>query len=143
MCTSKFKTMPEMSVLNRVGHVGLVGHSRGSFPWVKLLDHSCGLNLWVILVGGSNLSVKLVGYSHGSFSLFSQWNDALCRRWNKRKLKNWVKNTALKLCIGAHNNPVKHPRRRFLQKQITGFSCEIFLEKAPSQKSDRVRNTPL
>ena len=30
------------SVLNRVGHVGLVGHSGGSFSWVKLVGHSRG-----------------------------------------------------------------------------------------------------
>ena len=40
-------------------------------------------------------------------------------------------------------NSVKHPRRRFQQKQIMAFSCQIFLEKTPFQTSDRVRNTPL
>ena len=40
-------------------------------------------------------------------------------------------------------NPVKNPRRRFLKKQIMAFSYKIFLEKAPSQTPDWVRNTPL
>ena len=44
---------------------------------------------------------------------------------------------------GRMKNPVKHPRRRFLQKQIIAFSCKIFLKKAPSQTPDWVRNTPL
>ena len=44
---------------------------------------------------------------------------------------------------GRMKNPVKHPRQRFLQKQIMAFSCKIFLEKALSQTPDWVRNTPL
>ena len=39
--------------------------------------------------------------------------------------------------IGAHEAPSQRPRPILLQKQIIGFSCEIFLEKATSQKSER------
>ena len=48
------------SVLNSMGHVGLVGHSRGSMWWVKLVDHSRGLNSWVILVGETRESFSWV-----------------------------------------------------------------------------------
>ena len=64
-----------------------------------------------------------------------------------KKFKNCIKNTAFKLCYntneGHMKNPVKHPRPRFLQKQIMAFSCKIFLEKAPSQMPEWFRNTPL
>ena len=36
-------------MLNRVGHVGLVGHSLESFSWVTLVGHSRESNPWVIL----------------------------------------------------------------------------------------------
>ena len=73
-----------MGVLNRLGQVGLVGHScgsnlwvilvgktRGSFSWIKLVGHSRSSNSWGILVGhtrGPFLWVKLVGYSRGLLS---------------------------------------------------------------------------
>ena len=44
---------------------------------------------------------------------------------------------------GRMKNSVKHPERRFLQKQIMAISCKIFSEKAPSQTRDWVRNTSL
>ena len=69
------------SVLNRVGHVGLVGHSRGSFSWVILVGHSCGLFSWVILVGysrGSFLWVILVGQTCGSLS----WVKLVGHSWS-------------------------------------------------------------
>ena len=44
---------------------------------------------------------------------------------------------------GRRKNPVKNSRRRLLQKQIMAFSYKIFLEKAPSQTPDWVRNTHL
>ena len=69
------------SVLNRVGHVGLVGHSRGSFSWVVLVGHSCGSNSWVILVahsGGSNSWVKHVGHSCWSFLVIHYHWSFLC-----------------------------------------------------------------
>ena len=51
--------------------VGLVGQTRASFSWVKLVGHSPGSNSWVILLGqtrGSFSWVKLVGHSFGSNS---------------------------------------------------------------------------
>ena len=44
-------TPQKKSVLNRVGHVGLVGHSRGSFSWVILVGETRGSFSWVKLVG--------------------------------------------------------------------------------------------
>ena len=61
----------EASVLNRVGLVCLVGQTRASFSWVKLVGHSRGSNSWVILLGqtrGSFSWVKRVGHSPGSNS---------------------------------------------------------------------------
>ena len=54
------------NMLNRVGHVGLVGHSRGSLSWVKLVGQTRRSFSWVKLVGqtgGSFSLVKLVGHS--------------------------------------------------------------------------------
>ena len=73
-----------MGVLNHVGHVGLMRHScwsntwvilvgqtRRSFSWIKLVGYSAGSNSWGVLVGhtrGPFLWVKLVGYSRGLLS---------------------------------------------------------------------------
>ena len=54
-----------MSVLNRVGHVCLVGHSCRSNSWIKLVDHSHGS---VGQTLESNLGIILVGQTWGSFS---------------------------------------------------------------------------
>ena len=57
------------SVLNRVGHVGFVGHSRGSFLWVIIVGYSRGSFLWVKLVGHSRGSNSWVILGH-SLPLF-------------------------------------------------------------------------
>ena len=54
------------SVLNHVGHVGLVGHSRESFSWVKLVGQTRGSNSLVILGHSLPLVIPLpraFGYS--------------------------------------------------------------------------------
>ena len=38
-------------------------------------------------------------------------------------------------------NQVKHPRGRLLQKQPRDLSYQLFLQKAPSQTSEKVSNT--
>ena len=42
----------KLSVLNRMGHVGLVGSSRGSNSWIRLMG-SRRSNPWIKLVGHS------------------------------------------------------------------------------------------
>ena len=54
------------SVLNHVGHVGLVGHSRGSNSWVILVGHYRGSLSQVKLVGQTRWSF-LVIHCHWSF----------------------------------------------------------------------------
>ena len=60
MITQKIVQNIFRSVLNRVDHVGLGGHSRGSLSWFILMSHSRGSNLWVILVGHSRWSFSRV-----------------------------------------------------------------------------------
>ena len=64
----KFNMCSNLSVLNRVSHMGLVGQTRGSFSWVKLVGYS----------GGSNLWVKLVGHCHWSFLFIHCYWACLC-----------------------------------------------------------------
>ena len=52
------------NMLNRVGHVGLVGHSRGSLSWVKLVGQTRRSFSWVKLVGRSRGSNSWVILGH-------------------------------------------------------------------------------
>ena len=59
---------------------------------------------------------------------------------HKLILNNINKMSIFQSCI---QNLGKHLRWRFSPKQVTAESCQVFLQKDPSQTFDRVLNTPL
>ena len=64
-------------MLNRVGHVGLVGHSLGSFSWVILVGHSRGSFSWVIL--GYSLPLVILEPQAPGYSEIPKLPDNLVR----------------------------------------------------------------
>ena len=75
--------------------------------------------------------------------LISTWKYWLLNQGRDEKLGYKFKSFTITTRQRHTQKPVELLRRSLLQKQLTTFSRQLFLQKAPSQMFDRVLKTPL